>query len=240
MYTMLSTWFGKRELNDVSVVRRFELSEGLGLGAVTGLGYFAAYLSESAYKAYFGLPSLYADISLNAIVLAMSCIVVVGLLFWVFTQHDHLRRTGQYLLPVLLPLSVGFMLGLKLDFRVEQSLLLIVFYLLLFILFMAALFILAVYKQWVSAGALFIVIMMSVSSASGYLVASNQVEYLVARKGNATYAVVDVYKESLVLMPVDLKKRTVKPEYLFVDHKTELQAAMQLQKKRIGPLTLEQ
>ncbi|PRZ12146.1 hypothetical protein CLV36_11626 [Laceyella sediminis] len=65
---MLSTWFGKRELNDVSVVRRFELSEGLGLGAVTGLGYFAAYLSESAYKAYFGLPSLYADISLNAIV----------------------------------------------------------------------------------------------------------------------------------------------------------------------------
>ncbi|WP_146130654.1 hypothetical protein [Laceyella sediminis] len=157
-----------------------------------------------------------------------------------FTQHDHLRRTGQYLLPVLLPLSVGFMLGLKLDFRVEQSLLLIVFYLLLFILFMAALFILAVYKQWVSAGALFIVIMMSVSSASGYLVASNQVEYLVARKGNATYAVVDVYKESLVLMPVDLKKRTVKPEYLFVDHKTELQAAMQLQKKRIGPLTLEQ
>ncbi|MFC7440716.1 hypothetical protein [Laceyella putida] len=238
---MLADWLEKREnANDVSVAKGVHLSEGLALGTVTGLGYFAAYLSDSAYKAYFGLPSLYADISLNVIVLSMSCIVAVGLLFWVFTQYAELRRVGKYLLPILLPLAVGLMLGLKLDFQVKQSLLMFCFYLLLYIFFTTVLFILAVHKRWVWAGLVFVVIVVSISRASGYLIASNQVEYLVAQEGNTTYVVVDVYKDAFIMMPVDLEKRTVKPEYRFVDQKKELKEATRLKKQRIGPLTLQQ
>lgn len=59
---------------------RVSLPEGLLLGVITGLGYFSAYLSEVGYKAYFHLPSMYADISVNTLILSVSIIVLICLL----------------------------------------------------------------------------------------------------------------------------------------------------------------
>ena len=65
-----------------------KVSEGIAIGAVTGLGYFSAYLSDVSYKAYFGLPALYASVGLNAIILSIFAFVIMSLVLLAFAIPD--------------------------------------------------------------------------------------------------------------------------------------------------------
>lgn len=80
-----------------------KVSEGIAIGAVTGLGYFSAYLSDVSYKAYFGLPALYASVGLNAIILSIFAFVIMSLVLLAYLQYPIVARYGKWVLPVFLP-----------------------------------------------------------------------------------------------------------------------------------------
>lgn len=220
-------------------VRSIKLSDGLAIGAVTGLGYFAAYLSDISYKSYFGLPALFAGVGLNAIILSIFSFVVVMLVLFAYTQYPLVARYGKWILPVFLPGSVAFMLGLRLDFQFRQSWEVILFFFLLYVVFTYFLVWFVSRKQWFIAGLIFMIVVISISRACGYLIALNQKDYLVAVEPKP-YAVVDVYGDALIMMPVDLKKKTLIPEYRFVDQKAEIGNTLSLKKMSIGPLHVQE
>lgn len=212
-----------------------KVSEGIAIGAVTGLGYFSAYLSDVSYKAYFGLPALYANVGLNAIILSIFAFVIVLLVLLAYLQYPVVARYGKWILPVFLPGAVAFMLGLRLDFEFQHSWEVLLFFFLLYVVFTYALIWLISKRKWFFAGLIFMVVVISISRACGYLIALNQKEYLVLMEPKP-YAVVDVYGEAMIMMPVDLKKKTLLPEYRFVDQKAEMENSILLKKMNIGPL----
>ncbi len=221
-------------------VRSIKLSDGLAIGAVTGLGYFAAYLSDISYKSYFGLPALYASVGLNAIILSIFSFVVVMLVLFAYTQYPLVAQYGKWILPVFLPGSVAFMLGIRLDFEFRQSWEIMLFFFLLYVVFTYSLIWFVSRKQWFIAGLIFMIVVISISRACGYLIALNQQEYLVALESKPKpYAVVDVYGDAMIMMPVDLKKKTLIPEYRFVDQKSEMENTLSLKKMSIGPLHVQ-
>ncbi|TCS92819.1 hypothetical protein [Hazenella coriacea] len=218
-----------------SMVPRVKLSDGLVIGGVTGIGYFAAYLSETGYKSYFGLPSLYADVSLNAIILSISSIVIVLWMLYLAINHSTFSRYGKFTVPVILPLGIAIFLGIKIDFEINIPIWLLVITLLLFVFITAGMIAFAVRKSWFYAGLLFIIFVIGISRTSGYIVAANQTEYLVTLEPQP-YVVVDTYKDALILMPIDLKTKKLSTEYRFVDQKSEMDATIQLQKMKLGSL----
>lgn len=94
-------------------------------------------------------------------------------------------------------------------------------------------------RKWFIAGLIFMVLVISISRACGYLIALNQKEYLVFMEEPRPYAVVDVNGEAMIMMPVDLKKKTLLPEYRFVDQKAEMENSIPLKKMNIGPLHVQ-
>lgn len=217
---------------------RFKLSEGFVLAGITGLGYFAAYLSEISYKGYYGLPSLYADVSLNSVILSITSIVIVMGIFILASAHSTIAKFSKWIIPVLLPLGIAVFMGVKTNFEVHISLRLLVLTFILHVVLTALLMVLISHRQ--SVLALFIAILLTIliSRSSGYILAANQTEYLVTMEPSPL-VVVDTYKDSLILMPVDLKNKTIIPEYRFVEQKSEnMEEMMKLNKIKIGPLKL--
>jgi hypothetical protein len=217
-----------------------KVSEGIAIGAVTGLGYFSAYLSDVSYKAYFGLPALYASVGLNAIILSIFAFVIMSLVLLAYLQYPIVARYGKWVLPVFLPGAVAFMLGLRLDFEFHYSVEVLLFFFLLYVAFTYALIRMVSKRKWFIAGLIFMVLVISISRACGYLIALNQKEYLVFMEEPRPYAVVDVNGEAMIMMPVDLKKKTLLPEYRFVDQKAELENSIPLKKMNIGPLRVQE
>jgi hypothetical protein len=225
----------QKESERESLLSRLEWSEGLLLGGVTGLGYFCAYLSESGFKAYFGLPPLFADVSLNAVILAASSIVLVLFILFMSSEVSFFRKYGKIVLPVILPFSVGLLIGLRFGFKIHLSWGFLLFIFVLYVLLTALLLHLVSRKKLFFAVLLFIGLVISVSRASGYINAANQTEYLMTTGPNPM-VVVDTYKDALIMMPVDLKTRTLRPEYRFVDQKSDPGQSLKLKKVNIGPL----
>lgn len=219
-----------------SMVPRVKLSDGLIIGGVTGVGYFAAYLSETGYKSYFGLPSLYADVSLNAIILSISSIVIVLWMLYLAINHPTFSRYGKFTIPVILPLAIGVFLGIKIDFEINIPIWLLIITFLLFVFITAGMIAFAVRRSWFYAGLLFIILVIGISRTSGYIVAANQTEYLVTLDDDKPYVVVDTYKDALILMPIDLKTKKLSSTYRFVDQKSELDDSIQLKKMKLGSL----
>ena len=217
-----------------------KVSEGIAIGVVTGLGYFSAYLSDVSYKAYFGLPALYAGVGLNAIILSIFAFVIVSLVLLAYLQYPIVARYGKWVLPVFLPGSVAFMLGLRLGFEFHYSVEVLLFFFVLYVAFTYALIRMVSKRKWFIAGLIFMVLVISISRACGYLIALNQREYLVYMEEQKPYAVVDVNGEAMIMMPVDLKKKTLLPEYRFVDQKAELENSIPLKKMNIGPLHVQE
>ncbi|WP_124726536.1 hypothetical protein [Staphylospora marina] len=209
-------------------------AEGVLFGGITGLGYFGAYQSELAYKEYYGLPSLYADVTINAVILAASSIVLVLFLILMFEQVPMLKRVSHWTLPVLLPFSAGMIIALRNDFKIHLSWTFLLGIFVVYALLTACLLVLFSRKQWFFGILLFIVLVISVSRASGYVNAANQREFLMI-EGDEPMVVVDTYKEALIAMPVDRKTGTLKPEYRFIEQKTEFNESMTLKKATIGP-----
>ncbi|MBH8599461.1 MULTISPECIES: hypothetical protein [unclassified Thermoactinomyces] len=229
---------GKKISATEKMIKKMPFSDGILLGGVTGLGYFAAYLSDVSYKEYYGLPSLYADVSLNTVILAVASIVFVILVLAMFLQRPYAMRYGKFVLPVILPFSIGLLLGLKLDYQFKQSLWEIFFFFLVYVLLTALLLFFAMRQNWLLTGLALVMIVISVSRASGYIIASNQTEYLVTQ-GSSPYVVVDTYKDGFVMMPVDLKRHVILPEVLFVDQAEQIKDSLRLREIKTGPLTVE-
>jgi hypothetical protein len=217
------------------IIKKMPFSDGILLGGVTGLGYFAAYLSDVSYKEYYGLPSLYADVSLNSVILAVSSIVFVILVLAMFLQRPYAMRYGKFVLPVILPFSIGLLLGLKLDYKLKQSIWEIFFFFIVYVLLTALLLFCALRQNWLLAGLTMVMIVISVSRASGYIIASNQTEYLVTQ-GPSPYVVVDTYKDGFVLMPVDLHRHVILPEFRFIDKAEQMKDSLQFRQIKTGPL----
>lgn len=217
---------------------RLPLSEGMAIGGVTGLGYFSAYLSDASYKAYFGLPTLYADVNLNVMILSIFSLVMVIWIIAMTVFYPALRKFGPFIFPLLIPLIAAALLALKLEFRIANSLGSILSTFFVFILATGSLMVFVYFRKWLLASLFFIILVIFTSRFSGEFIASNQTEFLVAQ-GPTPYVIVDIYKDSFIMMPVDLKNRTLLPEYRFVDQKSEMGQALKLQKMEIGPLKLK-
>ncbi|GGE19946.1 hypothetical protein GCM10011571_22380 [Marinithermofilum abyssi] len=95
--------------------------EGIWLAGVTGLGYFSAYLGELGYKSHFRIPSMFVEITLNGLVLAVCIIIAALLITYLTVAVPYFSKYGKYLFPVLIPLSVGLIIGLKLGFVFNWS-----------------------------------------------------------------------------------------------------------------------
>lgn len=231
-----------KPINPIPTVKelftRLRFSEGIAIGAVTGLGYFSAYLSDASYKAFFGLPSLYVDVNLNVVILAIFSLVLVIWAIALSMIDPTLKKYGPYILPLIIPLIAAALLAIKLDFQVANSWGMILSIFVFSMLATGALMIFVYFRKWLFASLLFILLVIFTSRFTGEFIASNQTEYLVL-KGNPSYVVVDIYKDSIIMMPVDLKNRTITPEYKFVDQKSEFDQAVKLERMKIGPLKLK-
>lgn len=232
-----------KPINPISTVRdlftRFRLSEGITIGAITGLGYFSAYLSDASYKAFFGLPSLYVDVNLNVVILSIFSLVLVIWAIALSMIDPVLKKFGPFILPLIIPLIAASLLAIKLDFKVANSWGNIISIFVFSILSTGALMVFVYFRKWLLASLLFILLVIFTARFTGEFIASNQTEYLVL-KGNPSYVVVDIYKDALIMMPVDLKTRTITPEYKFVDQKSEYDQAIKLERMEIGPLKLKE
>jgi hypothetical protein len=228
----------RSESKILHVLDRWGFSEGLVIGGVTGVGYFAAYLSDVGYKEYFGIPSMYADVSLNSVILSVSTIVFILFLLMLVVTQPVFRRYGTWILPVLLPLGVAAVIGQKIRYQFNLSWPFLVFSFAVTVLLTALLIRLVVRHHWFLAGLLLFFMVMVVSRASGYLIASNQSEYLVTTEP-APYVVVDTYRDALVLMPIDLRHRTVRREYRLVGQQVDMKDALPLKRMEIGPLRVK-
>jgi hypothetical protein len=229
----------RRESKIRQAVDGWGLSEGLVIGGVTGAGYFAAYLSDVGYKDYFGIPSMYADVSLNTVILSVSTIVFILFLLLLVVTQPVFRRYGTWILPILLPLGVVAVIGQKIGYQINLSWSFLVFSFAMTVLLTALLIRLVVRRHWFLAGLLLFFMVMAVSRASGYLIASNQTEYLVTTEP-VPYVVVDTYKDALVLMPIDLQRRTVRREYRLVNQQADMKEALPLKRMEIGPLRVKE
>lgn len=225
----------RRMLSIQQMFSRFHLSEGILLGVITGLGYFSAYISDVSYKSYYGLPSLYADVNLNAMILSFFSLVLVIWITALTTLYPVMQKYGPFVLPLLIPLVVAGLVGLRLNFHFVYPWPSLIFSLFVAIIATGALFYFVFSRKWVLASIFFIGLVIYTARLGGQVVASNQTEYLVTQTPKP-YVVIDTYKDSLIVMPVDLEKKVILPEYRFVDQKSEMDQAVQLKKMKIGPL----
>lgn len=228
----------RRTVSFKQMFSRFHLSEGILLGGITGLGYFSAYLSDIGYKSYYGLPSLYADVNLNTMILSFFSLVLVFWTIAIATLYPSMQKYGPFVLPWLIPLVVAGLVGLRLDFHFVNPWPELLFTLLIAIIATGAMFYFAYSRKWVLTSIFFIGLVIYTARLGGVVVASNQTEYLVTQT-DKPYVVIDTYKDSLIMMPVDLKKRVILPEFRFVDQKAEMDQAVQLKKMKIGPLKVD-
>jgi hypothetical protein len=218
---------------------RISLPEGLLLGVITGLGYFSAYLSEVGYKAYFHLPSMYADISVNTLILSVSIIVLICLLGILSLQVPWIHQYGRFVFPLLIPLSLWFVTSVKMGFFFDWEHPYKWWGLCLFNVAAIGVLFECLHRRRLLAGALVLVVLVVITARiSGELVAENQQWYLVAKRPQPV-VVVDTYKDALIVAPINLQKRTIQPRYQLIDSKGEPDRALSFQPMRVGPLRVE-
>ncbi|MDR6227430.1 hypothetical protein [Desmospora profundinema] len=231
-----------RSLSQHPWLRR--IPEGVLLASVTGLGYFSAYLSDVGYKAHFGIPSLFVEISLNAVVLAVCINIFTLIVAYLSLAASWFRSYGKWLFPFLIPAAITILIILKTEatwnkMNVPTMILFYFFHAGLLFLFFHLAHKKARATQAVSL--LFLAIaMVTTGYSSGQLIAQNQQTFMVSPgdSGESDWIVIDTYKDALVIAPFDSRTRTVKPEYHFVHLESDRNEELFFTMKRVGPLRL--
>ncbi|QKG85242.1 hypothetical protein GXN76_12665 [Kroppenstedtia pulmonis] len=221
----------------------YRAPEGLLLAALTGLGYFSAYLSDIAYKKHFQIPSMYVEVHINSIILSVCIIIITLFMAYLSTVVEGLRRYGKFLFSFFIPGAIAVIVGMKLEFNIHwadwwQ-------YLVLYLVHSGLLYCFFHYanrKNRLSmtiSVSLLIFLIISVAIWCGHIIAKNQSHFLVS-KTPSPVIVVDTYKDTLVIAPVNMKTGTVTPKYQFVHLESDLNEKMHFELKKVGPLTIRE
>lgn len=213
--------------------------EGLLLAGISGLGYFSAFLSDLGYKSYFKIPSMFVEINLNSVVLSICVIIFTLFVAYLSTTLPRLRKPGPYLFSIFISASIALVIGMKLSFSLSrENLFTLIFYFLLHAGLLFLFFYLFQKQRRITnltAVIILSILMISISYFSGSLIAKNQ-KYFLVSDGKSPLVVVDTYKESLVVAPLDLKTKKVVPQYHFVHLESELNEKLSFTMKKVGPL----
>ncbi|MCS1351731.1 hypothetical protein [Mechercharimyces sp. CAU 1602] len=215
------------------------LSDGLILAGITGLGYFSAYLSDLAYKSYFGIPSMFIDIGINTVILSISILVICFLILIIAIDSPFMQKYGRHLFPFLLITAIGILLATKMNFTFSWAKFPFILGVYLTYLFAAWFLFMLVYSRRLKAAMItFALIVVSISYSSGSIIAQNQQEYLVTLSPSP-HVVIAYYGDSLILAPINLDSGEISNSYKFIDQKAAFDEALSFTSMEVGPLTIE-
>ncbi|SMO59845.1 hypothetical protein [Melghirimyces algeriensis] len=216
--------------------------EGLLLAGITGLGYFSAYLSDVGYKSYFQIPSMYAEIHLTSVVLAVCVLIFTLSIAYLCISIPEFRQYGPLLFSVLIPLALAMIIGMKVRYSLSREHFGWLVFLFLIHSVLLYLFFYLVQKQkqqtnWIAVTVL-AGLLISVSYSSGTLIAKNQ-EYFLVSQGPSPLLIIDTYQDSMVVAPYNPKTKTITPKYRFVHLESDLNEKLSFSLKRTGPLNIK-
>lgn len=220
------------------------VTEGVLLASVTGLGYFCAYMSDVGYKAHFRIPSLFVEININAVVLAVCIIIFTLIIAYLSVAASGFRSYGKWLFPLLIPAAITLLILLKTGTTWNKA---TIWTILIFYLFHAGILFLFFHlirreaRTAQTIALLFLAVaMISTGYGSGKLIAQNQQIFMVSVGDSESpdWIVVDTYKDALVIAPFDSQTRTVRPEYQFLHLESDRNEELAFTMKRVGPVQL--
>ncbi|MDA8353319.1 MAG: hypothetical protein M0Z65_09090 [Firmicutes bacterium] len=215
--------------------------EGVFLAGITGLGYFSSYLSDLGYKTHFGIPSMFVEIHLTSVVLSICVIIFTLFIAALCITIPQFRKYGPHLFAVLIPLMIAVIVGMKLNFSLNREYFLTVVFLFLFHAVLLFIFFHLAQKQKritnLIAVVLLALMMVSVSYSSGSMIAKNREHFLVSNQGQPL-VVVDTYKDSLVVAPLERENSRIRPAYRFVHLESDLNGKLSFSRQEVGPLTI--
>ncbi|MFC4077030.1 hypothetical protein [Salinithrix halophila] len=217
----------------------YRAPEGFLLAGLTGLGYFAAYLSEIGYKSYFKIPSMFIEISINSVILAVCLLIFMLLIAYLSISMTGFQRYGKIIFALLIPAGVAVIIGMKLGFTFQGDRLWP--YFLAFTAHALLLFLFFHFAQkrtrasTSTAVVLLLVLVVSVAVTSGHIIAKNQSYFLVS-DGPNPLVVVDTYKDALIVAPFNPETGTIKPSYHFLHLESGMNEKLKFKMKAVGPL----
>lgn len=219
----------------------------LSLGSIGGYGLY--YLYAQGFNQYYGLPSSYVDLNIPNLALTIITIclamifilssfqLIVVLLNELSFLFKYRKKFKYVLLSLCWSIIILFFVGEIFNFFSDNQ----EFYLNIAICISAAFLAWHIpEKKYPSMVIMFLCFGFLLAALSiGEHIAMNKEDYFVLEQKNKKYAVINNYKDKIIIAPIDIKKRTIISKFQLIEMKSDKDNKIELVLMNTGKLKVK-